>query len=318
MADSVRPDRAAAQETGEWLRSEPSLVELQDRYKDVWKEVEAELVVRFRKGGNEVQAYLQRLERQALAARPTSTGSGKQAQETFAAQVRYRMAREAARRHYVSIASGVESGTVRFNLINGFIAQKLLFSDGLERKPVSLFWFRLFWPLLWQRRMLMPLVQPEGIYCFYSRELVARLAELIGSSRCIEIAAGDGTLTRFLMDAGTSITASDDYSWKHSVRYPGWVNRMEAREALRHNTPEVVLCSWPPAGNDFERQVFRTKSVRLYIVIGSRHHHAAGNWNDYRDQNVFEMEERPDLGALVVPPELDPMVYMFRRKVGGG
>ena len=53
--------------------------------------------------------------------------------------------------------------------LNGFVAQRLLFARGLERKPVSMRRFRLIWPLLWQRRRLMPLVQPKGIYCFYSR-----------------------------------------------------------------------------------------------------------------------------------------------------
>ncbi len=48
---------------------------------------------------------------------------------------------------------GVARGTVRFNLLNGYLAQRLLFAKGLERKPVSIHWFRVLWPLLWQRRL---------------------------------------------------------------------------------------------------------------------------------------------------------------------
>ena len=64
-----------------------------------------------------------------------------------------------------------------------------------------MFWFKTLWPLLWQRRYLMPLVARKGIYCFYSARLVDRLAALIGDRPALEIAAGDGTLSRFLRDA---------------------------------------------------------------------------------------------------------------------
>jgi len=217
----------------------------------------------------------------------------------------------------ISLASGVENGKVRFNFLNGFIAQKLLFSQGLERKPVSMLWFKLFWPLIWQKRLLMPLVQPEGIYCFYSSDLISGLVGLIGPRKCCEIAAGDGTLSRFLMDKGVNITATDDYSWEHSVKYPDWVVKREAKEALSMDRPEVVICSWPPANNIFEKQIFKTRSVQMYIVIGSRHQIAAGNWDEYGSQTNFVCEEDKNLSRLVLPPELDSAVYVFRRKVDG-
>ena len=75
-----------------------------------------------------------------------------------------------------------------------------------------------------------------------------------------------------------------------------------------------MLCSWPPANNDFERAVFNTRSVELYIVIGSRHQFAAGNWATYEQQTAFELEESLELSRLVLPPELDAAVYLFRRK----
>jgi hypothetical protein len=163
----------------------------------------------------------------------------------------------------------------------------------------------------------MPLVQPEGIYCFYSRQLVDELVRMIGVRSCLEIAAGDGTLTRFLAGRGVRITATDDYSWKHEVHYQDFVVKRDARASLREYAPEVVLCSWPPAGNTFEQQVFRTGSVQLYIVIGSRHRFAAGNWDEYCRQSAFDLEESEKLSGFVLPPELDAAVYLFRRKQGG-
>jgi hypothetical protein len=60
--------------------------------------------------------------------------------------------------------------------------------------------------------------------------------------------------------------------------------------------------------------VFTTRSVELYIVIGSRHQFAAGNWATYEQQTTFELEESFELSRLVLPPELDAAVYLFRRK----
>jgi hypothetical protein len=210
-------------------------------------------------------------------------------------------------------STGVREGRVRFNLINGFIAQRLLFHRDLERKPVSLWRFRLIWPMLGQRRLLMPLVQPKGIWCFYSRPLIKRLANLIGDRSCLEIAAGDGTLSRFLIDAGASVTATDSYSWSGSIEFPESVLRQDARTALRVHQPQVVICSWPPAGNLFEQYVFSTPSVRQYIVIGSRHEASTGNWSTYRRQITFDLVEDKNLSRLVLPPEVDHAVYIFTR-----
>jgi hypothetical protein len=98
------------------------------------------------------------------------------------------------------------------------------------------------------------------------------------------------------------------------VHYPDSIVKRDAREALRVYAPEVAICSWPPAGNDFERRVFKTRSVQIYIVIGSRHQFAAGNWNDYQRQSAFTFEEEEALSRLVLPPELGSAVYIFRRK----
>lgn len=303
----------------EWLDTNPPLKELCSRYPKEWEWVELELGKAL-SGGNhqELQSFLKRLSVKATLLPRGQKRAGqslKQQEERLIDIVRYRMAHAAATQHLVSVASGVESGKVRFNMINGLVAQKLLFADGLERKPVSMFWFRLVWPLIWQKRLLMPLVQPEGIYCFYSAELINRLAAMVGERNCCEIAAGDGTLSRFLAAKGVKVTATDDYSWGQAVKYPESVVRLDAKEALSVYSPEVVICSWPPANNTFEKQIFKTRSVQLYIVIGSRHQFAAGSWEDYCSQTSFEFQEDKSLSRLVLPPELDPAVYVFRRKL---
>jgi hypothetical protein len=160
----------------------------------------------------------------------------------------------------------------------------------------------------------MPLVARKGIYCFYSKPLINALAELIGDRSCLEIAAGDGTLTRFLAAQGVDVVATDDHSWA-DVTFPPEVRQMDAPKALRAHDPEVVICSWPPAGNGFEQRVFETPSVQLYILITSRHRFASGNWEAYERQTGFEWAEDPALSRLVLPPELEAGVFVFRRKV---
>ncbi|QCG99408.1 SAM-dependent methyltransferase (plasmid) [Azospirillum sp. TSA2s] len=202
----------------------------------------------------------------------------------------------------------------KLGCIDKFLMGNLLFLDGFRRKPVSMFWFQLIWPMIRQRHMLMPLVEPKGIYCFYSKELITHLAGLIGSRPCLEIAAGDGTLTRFLQDVGVSIIATDSHSWQSSVTYSDSVIKLDARAALRMHKTKVVLCSWPPANNAFERFVFETDHVELYLVIGSRYEFASGNWRDYRRQNNFTVTHDLELSRLVLPPELGCAVYRFERK----
>jgi hypothetical protein len=281
----------------------PTLAHLRAAHPGEWAVVERELTALVAAGD---RPGLARYVQQVAAPLPAGSDAG--------ARIRRQMAVAAVRGQWLAAAAGVRGGRIRFGLLNGFVAQRLLFAHGLERKPVSMGWFRVVWPLLWQRRRLLPLVQPKGIYCFYSRQLVEGLAALIGDRPCLEIAAGDGTLARFLRDRGVSITATDDHSWKHAVTFREDVIRQDAREALRVHAPAVVLCSWPPAGNRFEQHVFRTRSVEVYVVIASKHAFAAGNWDDYRSQTAFTMEEDEALGALVLPPELESAVYVFRRR----
>jgi hypothetical protein len=302
----------------EWLQTKPTLKELCAQYPELWESVQQDLADIFSRGRTEeLYAYLDNDQLRRIHPNKglrKKEGDEKAFSALMSRQISNRMARLAVNQHCVSIATGTE-GKVRFNLVNGLLAQMLLFSGAdLTRKPVSLRWFRLVWPFIWQKRFLMPLVQPKGIYCFYTKELVAALTKLIGSRSCLEIAAGDGTLTRFLCDGGAQVTATDDYSWNHAVQYPEWVIKRDAKEALAVYNPEVVICSWPPAKNVFERQVFRTRSIGLYIVIGSRHRFAAGNWNEYQAQTLFDFSEDVSLSRLVVPYELQAAVYLFRRK----
>ena len=310
--------RRSAIEIREWLREKPSLNELREAFPGEWRTVERELNEIVARGDlDELRAYAATVSAPPkMGAKLARLKAGEQA--LLGAQIRSQMASAALKQLLVAAATGVPAGQVRLNLFNGFIAQKLLFARDLERKPVSQFRFRALWPLLWQGRRLMPLVEPKGIYCFYSRKLIDALAALIDTRSCLEIAAGDGTLAGFLADRGVAITATDDHSWRASVTYPETVRNQDARAALRTYRPEVVICSWRPAGNAFEQHVFATASVQTYIVIASRHEFAAGNFSAYRVQAAFTFCEESALSRLVLPPELDPAVFHRTARSGGG
>ncbi|HEX7507392.1 MAG TPA: hypothetical protein VF550_11515 [Polyangia bacterium] len=228
--------------------------------------------------------------------------------------VRARMAFLAAQSAVQAAAMGGATGRVRFGLWSGYLVQKLFFSHGLVRKPVSLRAFRRWWPWVTQKRLLMPLVEPRGIYAFYSRELIHALAARIGERPCLEIAAGDGTLTRFLAGAGVHMRATDNHSWSHAIQFPEEVEKLEARQAMERYQPKVVVCSFPPPRNTFEREVFRTSSVDLYVVLTTRHKFAAGDWSAYESQTDFELQSDLGLDRLLLPSMIDPQVLVFERK----
>ena len=157
----------------------------------------------------------------------------------------------------------------------------------------------------------MPLVQDKRIYCFYSYELITELVRIIGERFCLEIGAGDGTLSRFLRDRGVNIIATGDYSWSHAITYPATVENLGAKQALAKFQPRVVVCSWPPPANTFENQFFLTKSAELYIVIRGRNKSASGNWKTFEAQDGYCYEIDEKLSSYVIPSELDSAVILF-------
>jgi hypothetical protein len=325
--------KARAQQSGEARLGElgtASLEELKAAYPEEWERTGRALVEALAPGKAVGAAqFLARTRAEAAPWRARLGSSGQNPRVIAAALpvlVRERMAQLAVKEVVDGVAAVRASGrtssdlvpqTLRFGRWSGTLVQALLFRRGLERKPVSLAWFRALWPLVTQKALLMPLCEPKGIYCFYSRPLLAGLARLVREvpGPALEIAAGDGTLARFLTGAGATVHATDDHSWSHAISFPAEVERVEASAALQRHSPAVVLCSWPPAGNGFERRVFRTPSVRRYIVLTTRHRFAAGNWPAY-DEAAASFDRRLDepLSRLVLPPEIDPAVLVFDRR----
>ena len=300
-----------------FIKSSPGLKELKKDYPELWEEVNTDLIEKIGSGKTDgLYNYIRNIKSitEHLNGRIQQSGSNhKVVENAFPQLIKAKMSALALDQYYLAAMANQFSGKVKFNTFNGLLLQKLLFKQALERKPVSWFWFKFFWPLITQKRILMPLVNKKGIYCFYTDRLIAEIMKIIGSSKTLEIGAGDGTLTRFLKDRGAEITAADDYSWDTFIKYPVDVEFMGAKQALEKYQPGCVICSWPPPWNNFEKHVFQTKSVKIYIVIGSTNESASGNHETYLSQKEFEYKNELRLSKLVVPPELNNAVYIFRR-----
>lgn len=273
-----------------WLRGQPGLAEMREAFPEEWERVSEQVATLVRRG--EPDRLVEQLKELTTPRDPTP-GRMPSHKALVAEAVRARMLTEAVRRAMIAADTGVSEGTLRLGLVNGFVLQRLLFHRDLHRKPVNYLLFRTLWPVLPERRRLMPLVMPQGIYCFYARPLLRAIHRLAADRRCLEIAAGDGALTQMLAARGTRIVATDDHSWNIDVRGgtephgtgPGGtgpdgdrstdvadgVESLDAVTALRRHSPEVVVCSWPPPGNTFERHVFTTPSVQLYVLLTSSH-----------------------------------------------
>lgn len=300
-----------------------SLDELMQAHPALWREVGQGLVAASRKRSPEALAAF--VERALAAAAPwrervkRSHGNPEVLEQALPKVIAARMAKLAVERTLQAAATGLSSdgtasASVRMGRWSGSIVNALLFEGGgLARKPASLGWFRALWPLVGDRRLLMPLVQPRGIWCFYSRALVRALAGLAAGRPVLEVAAGDGTLARFLAAEGVSVAATDDHSWK-GAEIPASVERLDAASALaRHGAP-VVVCSFPPPGNRFERRIFEAPHVETYVVLGSRQRHAAGDWKAYEEQQAFTWAIDERLSRMLLPPEIDPAVLVFKRR----
>jgi hypothetical protein len=57
--------------------------------------------------------------------------------------------------------------------------------------------------------------------------------------------------------------------------------------------------------------VLANRAVELYLVLSTRNRFAAGDWAAYEASGRLELNE--PLSALLLPPEIDPVVLTFRR-----
>jgi len=158
-------------------------------------------------------------------------------------------------------------------------------------------------------------LDPRGpVYLLPTRELVrglaARIREL-GARRVLEVAAGDGFLSRELRRVAPEleVVASDSGAWidprarmnqrerrrLRGVDVPGVrlgpeVLRLDALAAIRRARPDLLLASWLPPGKLLGRLI--RAPVRYVLEIGAKGGVTPGAWS-WRYAHAFceELEE---------------------------
>jgi hypothetical protein len=131
-------------------------------------------------------------------------------------------------------------------------------------------------------------------YGLPTEELIAWLREQIGTRSALEIGSGAGDLAHHLGIRGTDnklqqepvIAAYYRALGQPTIKYPDWVERLEANTAIQRHRPDVVIGSWithwidprkpAPAGGGNAYGVKEDQiltSGAIYIMIGNLHIH---------------------------------------------
>ena len=160
-------------------------------------------------------------------------------------------------------------------------------------------------------------IQRRGYWSIPTKEFAMRVKEHAAGRTILEIGAGRGYLAQSLQHIGVDVKACDDMSWQDSAppqKKSALVESIDAVAALKALRPSVVICSWPPPGNNFEEKIFQTTSVQCYIAIVSQHRFASGNWLAYQRQSQFTCSTSAPLNDLLRPIEAQQQALIFRRR----
>ena len=95
----------------------------------------------------------------------------------------------------------------------------------------------------------------RGMWALVDLEWTKELADIIGSTKCLEVMAGFGWLAKALKQHGVDIIATDDQTWngnRHSQGKPfDFVEKLEALDAIeKYKDAEILIMSWPPYDDD--------------------------------------------------------------------
>lgn len=127
-------------------------------------------------------------------------------------------------------------------------------------------------------------------------EFVDALAEEIrklGSSKTIEICAGNGKLSHHLKIRGIGIKPTDNNSWNLSNN--GLVEIISHEDAMRKYNPKIVIGSWitpywtHPFGYQTGHDVLDFPSVDYFVDIGENNSPSSWVQNEVRLRDDFRM-----------------------------
>lgn len=103
-------------------------------------------------------------------------------------------------------------------------------------------------------------------YCGFAlltEEFIDNLYEYVKYSKCLEIMAGKGAISKELKDRGVDVIATDDYSWDKKLRLSDtWINieKIDCIEAIKKYGKDVdfIICSWIPYEDSIGYEALKT------------------------------------------------------------
>lgn len=177
------------------------------------------------------------------------------------------------------------------------------------------------WSWVSQGTCAASMIQKAGFWSIPTTELCLAIKNYTKDKDLLEVGAGRGLFVSGLRQCEVAVLGIDDHSWDqaaspiHSAQ--PHLRRLQARDALRQMKPKAVLSVWAPPGNIFEREIFATDSVEIYLAIVSKHRFASGNWADYQSATSqtgrFKCVTSEPLNNLLRPLEAEQQLLVFRR-----
>lgn len=296
-----------------------SLAELSSHEPDLWRQVMKNL-----RGAVEHKKFDQLAEMaqksQALLARWSAAGGSPLAETQHVKQdlIKARMTVLAVEQFIAAFTGSTIKPTIFDRLLLNFRILPQLEKGNLW----DLKQFDQIWSKLKGQGAAASIIQNAGFWSIPTREVTQGIRDYAQGQEILEIGAGRGLYIAALSQVGASVTGVDDCSWepaKNKIkRCADKIQQKSATESLAELNPKVVLSVWPPPGNTFEREIFATKSVHLYMAIVSKHRFASGNWRDYQAQESaprgFSCVTNESMNKLLRPIEAEQQILIFRRK----
>lgn len=129
-------------------------------------------------------------------------------------------------------------------------------------------------------------------YGIPTREFIAWLKDYIGDRSAIEIGSGAGDFAHHLGIKGTDskmqerpdVQAMYEAMGQPVIKYPEWIEKIDAISAVKKYKPKVVFASWvthwidpnlppPPGGGNMygikEEEILAEPSVEAYVMLGN-------------------------------------------------
>ena len=127
----------------------------------------------------------------------------------------------------------------------------------------------------------------HGIYQFPTQELIDFLKSEIDPPKTIEIAAGGGHVGKHLPGVILTDNKLQEEAWvrdfyraagQHPIKYPSWMVKLDAEQAIEIYRPETVLGCWTvEAGTSASgkgiNEISVASKVKKYIIVGNNYLH---------------------------------------------